>query len=85
MDHDIVTGWSEGADGDGVGEWVELGAGASYPIHGLYIVNGFCKREDLYCKNRRPKDILVTLSNGKEYPFTLKAEYGTYQRLDFGS
>lgn len=84
-DGDTKTGWAEGADGDGVGEWFEISASSLQEVRGISILSGYCKSEDLYYKNNRPKDVTVTLSDGSQYSYTLSDECGSYQQLDFGS
>ncbi len=85
FDGDTKTGWAEGADGDGVGEWFEISASSLQEVTGISILSGYCKSEDLYYKNNRPKDVTVTLSDGSQYSYTLSDECGSYQQLDFGS
>lgn len=84
-DGDAQTGWAEGASGDGLGEWFEISAGSLQQVQGISILNGYCKSQDLYYKNNRPKDVTVTLSDGSQYSYTLSDECGSYQQLDFGS
>jgi hypothetical protein len=57
-DGDPATAWCEGAAGNGPGEALALRVdpGCSYAIFG-----GFGKNEDVWRRNARPKDVLVTL------------------------
>lgn len=60
--------WSEGAEGTGVGEWVELTPKQPKPLAAIDIDPGYFKSEVHFLANARPKKVLVTL-NG-EHSFT---------------
>lgn len=69
IDNDITTCWSEGADGNGIGESITLSFNKTYEISELCLWNGLCTSEDLYYKNSRPRKITVVLSDGNSYDF----------------
>jgi hypothetical protein len=60
--------WSEGAEGTGVGEWVELTPRQPKPLAAIDIDPGYFKSEEHFLANARPKQVRVTL-NG-EHSFT---------------
>lgn len=59
FDGDRYTGWSEGADGDGVGEvlWLQVPEGADT----LAVINGFARSLNLFQKNNRVKELEARL------------------------
>lgn len=83
VDGDFTTAWSEGASGDGLGEWIQLSASTPQRIHRVSIVNGYPKTEEIYYYNNRPKDVTITLSDGYEVHATLSDLYRTWQTIEF--
>jgi hypothetical protein len=74
--------WSEGVEGDGIGESLVLELPKSRSVSGLEIMNGYQKSEngrtlDLYTANNRVRDVLVQLDDGTPFPSTLKDEQGS--------
>jgi hypothetical protein len=64
-DADTHTTWAERADGNGEGEWITF----SFPeqrIIGLTIRAGYHKSKDVYRKNARPREILVSTEGEDE-------------------
>ncbi len=57
------TTWSEGAPGNGTGEWLELKPDVSKPLAAIEIMPGFFKSEGLFLANARPKKIQVLLND----------------------
>lgn len=55
--------WSEGAVGNGVGEWLELKPTVPKPLVALEIRPGYFRSEGLFLANPRPKKILVLLND----------------------
>jgi hypothetical protein len=82
FDGDLNTAWSEGAAGDGVGEWVEVEFVASRASRGLVaigIVNGYTKNETLYLANNRIRKIRLDIEYGQglnriSHPETMEVE-----------
>ena len=56
-DGDVTTGWVEGVDGPGIGEYIELTYPAGIEFRSVWIVPGFCKREDLFYRNNVPVEL----------------------------
>lgn len=58
--------WSEGADGSGVGEWLELTPVAAKPLIGIHLKPGYQKKAkndvSLFKANARPKSVRVELN-----------------------
>lgn len=63
LDGDLLTGWSEGVDGYGEGEWLELRADEAQYVSGIQVLNGYTKSKELYFSNSRPKDIRIELDD----------------------
>ena len=57
------TVWVEGAAGDGVGEWIEIGLGRSVTVSKLGVVNGYGKGVR-YLENGRVRDAVLEFSDG---------------------
>lgn len=53
--------WSEGAPGNGVGQWIEIKPEVPQPLEALIIYSGH-PQEDLHAANARPSQIQVTLN-----------------------
>ena len=70
------TAWTEGAVGDGVGEWIELSLGRKCTIWRLDVWNGVqvpsSDAVDPYTQNQRIQDIQVDLGDGNPFLFTLE-------------
>lgn len=59
---DDYRAWSEGAKGDGLGEWLELKTHRAMPLFGIRIQPGYGKSEHLFEANNRPKRVEVELN-----------------------
>ncbi len=81
VDGNIRTAWNDG--GSGVGEWISLEAKSEQTVKGLRIVGGYPKREDVYYKNYRPKDVTIELSDGYTQQVTLEDKMGEWQEFEF--
>ncbi|MCH7225810.1 NADase-type glycan-binding domain-containing protein [Haloferula sp. A504] len=64
--------WSEGVEGNGAGEWLELTPNVPKPLKAIEIVPGYDKSDDLFAANARPKRVEVLL-NG-EHRFEAEIE-----------
>lgn len=62
FDQDPATGWSEGAPGNGIGEYLIVAAGAG--AEHVLIQNGFCRSRELFYKNNRVKQFKVSVLYG---------------------
>ena len=69
IDGNLKTAWNEGANGTGIGEWIELrpADGGNYQYTGFSIANGFqfhdYHKGDRYPKNNRVKELSVFLDD----------------------
>ena len=72
VDGDLTTGWSEGAEGQGIGESITLTFEENSLVEGIIIYAGYQKSEELYQKNSRPKQITLTFSDGTELIYELE-------------
>lgn len=59
--------WSEGAQGSGIGEWLELTPVIPAPLGAIEIQPGMAKSEELFQANARPRKILVELNDEKRF------------------
>ena len=82
IDGDPATGWSEDVSGYGEGEWIVLSFDGTYIISGLRIATGLQTDSDRYFNNARPRQILLTFSDGSEITADLEDRMG-YQNIEF--
>lgn len=59
--------WSEGAKGNGVGEWLELKPKVAKPLDAITIKPGCWITDELFAKNARPKKIKVELNGERVF------------------
>lgn len=71
-DGSLEKAWQEGAEGFGIGESISLIFDNTYRVSGMVINAGYQKSSDLYYENGRPKDILITFSDGNVQRFFLE-------------
>ena len=64
LDGDLATAWNEGADGYGIGEWVQFDFSDQVVLSRIDIANGYQKDEDRYKGNPRVKSLKIEYSNG---------------------
>ena len=69
-----LRAWSEGAAGDGVGEYVELKLNKPAPLSMINIRNGYCSDETLHAANNRIKTLTVTLNGEHSFDAELDGE-----------
>ena len=83
IDGSDVTAWNTDGrtTGDARGQWIELQAAELQHVEGLRILPGFCKSQEVWSKNRRPRDITITFSDGSSVPATLADTFGEYQTI----
>lgn len=84
LDSDISTAWSEAADSDGIGEWIQYTFDEAYIINGIEIYGGYGKGETQYYKNNRPKDVKLYFSDGTVIEYTMDDTYGIMDNIIFG-
>ena len=64
LDGDPGTAWVEGADGPGIGESVTLYSDTPQKVHGIRILEGYMKNQDIYDKNSVPYRFRLEFSDG---------------------
>ncbi len=82
LDEDPSTCWCEGAEGNGIGESIKLELDSDHPVQKIEIKSGYCKDQNVYTKNSRPKKIKIEFENGKTINAQLEDVYNTYQEID---
>lgn len=65
IDNNEATCWTEGVNGDGIGEKVTIVCNGIATINRIIIHNGYCKSEKLFYENNRVKKIKITFDNGE--------------------
>ncbi|MBO4897215.1 MAG: protein kinase [Clostridia bacterium] len=75
LTEDPMTKWvPEKNTPNGIGEWIQIGAGENQYVSGIRILNGYHKNEETWQKNNRVEKCTITLSNGYEKQITLPDE-----------
>lgn len=59
--------WSEGVDGPGVGEWLEIKPEVAKPLDFIEMEPGYYKDDELFRANARPKKVRVDLNGGHSF------------------
>ncbi len=65
------TNWTEGVDGNGIGEYVHFEFQKEQTITGFRICSGNHSSDSYYTKNARPEEIKLTFEDGSSEEFTL--------------
>lgn len=63
-DGSLSTGWVEGVDGSGVGQWFQIDFSTPQDVHGISICPGYAKSQELFEKNGCPTKVRVHFSDG---------------------
>lgn len=63
-DGDLSTGWAEGVDGTGVGQWFQLDLATPQTVNRLNICPGYAKSQKLFRENGCPTRVRVHYSDG---------------------
>ncbi len=71
-DGDVTTSWVEGAEGDGIGEWVKVHLDEGKEYYFFDILGGYGESESLWEQNNRVKKLGITFSNGYSEEFDLE-------------
>jgi hypothetical protein len=74
------TCWAEGADGPGIGEWIQFGFDTPKKLKALKIIAGYTKTEAIYQANNRVKRLKVVFSDGESQLVDLLDQNG-FQRV----
>lgn len=74
VDQNDSTAWVEGADGDGIGEYVEyvFTGSQSVSMNGFIIKNGYVKSTKTFTENGSPSKLGVFINNSKKYEIDLQ-------------
>lgn len=64
LDDDPASAWSEGAEGVGLGEWVQFEFSDAIALARIEIANGYQKDNDRFEGNPRVKSLKIEYSNG---------------------
>ena len=81
-DGSLKKAWVEGADGQGIDEYIYFEFDDEYKIKSIDINAGYQKSKALYNKNSRPKKIRISFSDGSSECKVLKDVYGK-QKITF--
>ena len=83
IDGDLATAWVEGADGDGIGEWISVSFADVDSMNGLWIRNGYQKSEEAYTTNNRVKEVYAEFEDGSVDKFILEDKNDEAQPIFF--
>jgi hypothetical protein len=64
LDGNLASAWTEGADGNGVGEWVRLEFEEAVPLARIEIANGYQRDTERFSGDERVKNIELQYSDG---------------------
>jgi hypothetical protein len=81
---DRSTAWVEGAQGQGVGEWISVTFDDERWIRSVSIDNGYQKNSDIFYKNSRVRRLRLIFSGGEARDFLLQDGFGR-QTLTLGT
>lgn len=76
IDGNNTTAWVEDADGQGEGESLTIELDDTYVVSGFVINAGYQKNTEVYDNNSRPKELIVTFSDGQSFMVELDDYYG---------
>jgi Mg-chelatase subunit ChlD len=74
------TCWAEGAEGPGIGEWVQFGFDTPKTVKALKIIAGYPKTAAVFQANNRVKKVMIVFSDGESQTATL-ADQKEFQRV----
>jgi hypothetical protein len=82
----LSTPWTEGVDGPGVGEWIQLDFPGTIEVHSIGIAVGYDRDEDdqlrdpsVFQANNRLKRATLVFSNGEQVELSFADERGVQQ------
>lgn len=84
IDGNNATAWVEDADGQGEGESLTIELDDTYAVSGFVINAGYQKNTEVYDNNSRPKELIVSFSDGQSLIVELNDYYGA-QKIVFDS
>ena len=81
--------WCEGANGIGIGEWIQLYLPEKQRLYGLRIINGYAGNEQQYTNNGKVSKVMIEFSNKQSINVSLEvystAERNKIQAIDFSN
>lgn len=83
IDGKTNTAWNEGAEGRGIGEWIEMSAPVKQTVSGIRIMGGYNKTNEIYYKNHRPRQVTIAFDDGSTYTGTMSDAYNQFQDMKF--
>lgn len=83
LDGSILTAWSEGASGAGIGEWIRCDFDREVNLRRILITPGYFKSTALWMQNNRLAAATFTFSDGTSRSYTFP-DLQQEQRLDVG-
>ena len=81
--HDDDTCWTEGVDGDGVGEYIMLYDSEVQTVSGCQIKNGYTKSEEAFNNNGRLSKVTFEFSDGSTYTTDIDPNRMDLQTIEF--
>lgn len=72
LDNDRKTNWTEGVEGDGIGEYIRFEFWDEYSLKSIAIYAGNQYDRNRYLDNNRPEKITIGFSDGSSVSVTLK-------------
>ncbi len=72
FDDDDNTAWVEGAEGDGIREWIQFDFYKEYKVARIDIISGYSKSRSIFKTNNRIKNLEILLSDGSTLNLDLK-------------
>ena len=81
--HDDKTCWTEGVDGDGVGEYIMLSDKDVQTVRGCQITNGYILDEDTFRNNGRLSKVTFEFSDGSTYTADIDPDRMDLQTIEF--
>ena len=71
-DNDLNTNWTEGAEGQGIGEYIDFTLKKEYILTEMEIFPGNHRDDNYFHQNSRPREITLTFSDGTVRKVTLE-------------
>lgn len=85
FDQNCNTCWVEGAEDDGLGQSITVHFKNKVKINHLFIVNGISKTNELYLKNNRLKQAILTFDDGNQEIINIEDIYNQKQEISFAT
>jgi len=82
IDGDNATAWTEGVDGSGVGQWIQVNFEQPVTLNRINVNIGYDSNSDLFEKNNRVKRAAFFFSNGYNFEYTFTDQRGLQNAYD---